>query len=124
MASQDPQRPQSVGLFTSDGIRAIGGLIAVVVGVLSITAIAAIVILHISSGSKTEMVAVATSAFGVVSTVVGAYLGVKIGADQATQAQSRAELYAAQLDPSEAAAVHQALAARPGVQAPRQPGGG
>src|SRR5712692_6096676 len=58
----------------------VGDLTAVVVGLVAILAVAvtAIAILHSSAES---VVSVAGGAFGVIGSVVGAYFGVKVGAD-------------------------------------------
>jgi hypothetical protein len=70
-------------LPSADSVKAVGGLIAVVVGVLSITALAITTMAFIDSGrDANSIVPLASSAFGVVSAVVGAYLGIKIGTDQ------------------------------------------
>ncbi|HEV2773662.1 MAG TPA: hypothetical protein VGV57_12715 [Thermoleophilaceae bacterium] len=75
----------------TDQIHSIGGFIAVVVGVVAVLALGVITITQIGSEDKTSMVAVATSAFGVISAVIGAYLGIKIGAGQATDAATAAQ---------------------------------
>ena len=69
---------------TAESIQSIGGLVAVVVGVGAITCLA-IVTMALVDGHKevaNTLIPLTTSAFGVISAVVGAYLGIKIGTDQ------------------------------------------
>lgn len=64
----------------------IGGLIAVSVGVTAILvlALATVFVLAFQVSSPGDAVTgVATAAFGVIGSVVGAYFGVKVGTDQA-----------------------------------------
>lgn len=71
--------PQGV----SDGIKNIAGLIAVAIGVLAVTGIAIATMAFVDSkGDATTLIPFATAAFGVISAVVGAYLGIKLGTDQ------------------------------------------
>jgi hypothetical protein len=61
------------------------GLVAVGMGVAAILilALAAVFVLAFKIASPTDaVVAVATGAFGVIGSVVGAYFGVKVGTDQ------------------------------------------
>ena len=70
-------------LPSAASIQSIGGLVAVVVGVLAITALAISTMAFIDSGKDANtMIPLATAAFGVISAIVGAYLGIKIGTDQ------------------------------------------
>ncbi len=73
------------------GIKAVGGLIAVVVGVVAVTALAVVTLTRLDSESKDSVVAVTTSAFGIISAVVGAYLGIKISADTNQKASDEAK---------------------------------
>jgi hypothetical protein len=68
-----------------------GALIIVLVGVGAIVllAIAALLILGLKLESSDAAVSVATAAFGVVGSIVGAYFGVKIGSEQAADATGR-----------------------------------
>lgn len=77
----------------ASSIQAVGGLVAVVVGVSAITALAVAAMAFISNGKDANsMIPLATAAFGVISAVVGAYLGIKIGTDQsASSAQDAKE---------------------------------
>lgn len=87
MADSDENQTNRSGnkIFPSaESIRSIGGLVAVVVGVTAITVLA-IVTMALVDGNKevaNTLIPLTTSAFGVISAVVGAYLGIKIGADQ------------------------------------------
>jgi uncharacterized membrane protein YfcA len=63
----------------------IGGLVAVGMGVAAILilALAAVFVLAFQIRSPTDaVVAIASGAFGVIGSVVGAYFGVKVGTDQ------------------------------------------
>jgi hypothetical protein len=75
----------------SGGVKAIGGLIAVVVGIIAVTALAVVTLTRLDSESKDSVVAVTTSAFGIISAVVGAYLGIKISADTNQKASDEAK---------------------------------
>jgi uncharacterized protein YacL len=66
----------------SDHIKAIGGLVAVTVGVIAVMIIA---LVAISEGTQIAGT-VAGAAGGVIATIVGAYFGVKVGTDQTKDA--------------------------------------
>jgi len=68
----------SVG-SSAESIKSIGGLIAVVVGIIAVTSLAIVTLTRLDN--KTSAVAVTSSAFGIISAVVGAYLGIKISSD-------------------------------------------
>jgi len=63
----------------SERVKAIGGLIAVAIGVVAVGVIA------LAAISKNSEIAatIASAAGGVIATIVGAYFGVKVGTDQA-----------------------------------------
>jgi hypothetical protein len=78
-------------------LKVIGGLIAVGTGVAAVTAIAIVAM----ALTDDDVAAIATSTAGVIATIVGAYFGVKAGADQAKTAieskdaqAAKAEVYA------------------------------
>jgi hypothetical protein len=71
--------PDASGSTWSEKIKAIGGLVAVVVGVLIVGIIA---VAALSKNTDTAAT-IASSAGGVIATIVGAYFGVKVGTDQA-----------------------------------------
>ncbi|HWI96334.1 MAG TPA: hypothetical protein VNS60_09755 [Solirubrobacterales bacterium] len=70
----------------SETIRRLGGLIAVVVGITAVTALAIVTLTQLGHGQKDSIVAVTSSAFGIISAVVGAYLGIKITGDTSDKA--------------------------------------
>jgi hypothetical protein len=70
----------SEGGLNADGIKSVGGLIAVVTGIVAVTALT-IVTTQAASLSKEAIVAITSSAFGIISTVIGAYLGIKISSE-------------------------------------------
>jgi hypothetical protein len=72
-------------------LKAISGLIAVVVAVLAVAGLTAFTLTQLGSGNKDSIVAVTTSAFGIISAVVGAYLGIKITADTSDKANTEAK---------------------------------
>ncbi|HWG09647.1 MAG TPA: hypothetical protein VN672_11650 [Solirubrobacteraceae bacterium] len=92
-----PTLPRDNKLFpTAESIQSIGGLVAVVIGVLAIAGLAVATMAFIDSGRDANtMIPLTTSAFGVISAVVGAYLGIKIGTDQSKGlAQDASEAHA------------------------------
>ncbi|HEX5610808.1 MAG TPA: hypothetical protein VFX45_12045 [Solirubrobacterales bacterium] len=89
----------------SDRMKAVGGLIAVIVGVVVVGLIAFAAILKDGSNAST----IATGCAGVVATIVGAYFGVKMGNDRSKDAAkdqkaeaAKAQVFAAHLPPTEA----------------------
>ena len=86
-----PRPPQTA----SEGIKVIGGLVVVCTGLVVLGAIAITGMILVEGN---DVVAVATSAFGIIGSVVGAYFGVKIGTDgtQAAVAGLRDEAAKAQ----------------------------
>lgn len=84
-------------LPSSDSVQSVAGLVSVVVGVFCITALALATMAFIGSDHDGNVIVpLATAAFGVISAVVGAYLGIKIGTDQTkTLAQSASQAHAA-----------------------------
>ena len=70
----------------AEEIKSIGGLVAVALGVGAIAALTIVIITTASGLEDTSIVAISTSAFGVVSTVVGAFVGIKVGSDQTGKA--------------------------------------
>jgi hypothetical protein len=71
---------------STNKLKAIGGLIAVVVGIGAVTGLAIVTITRFGSGETESTVAITSSAFGIISAVVGAYLGIKITADTTARA--------------------------------------
>lgn len=89
----------------TEKVKTIGGLVAVVAGVLAVGVIAIIALIKDSSTAST----IASSAGGVIATIVGAYFGVKVGTDQSKTAikgqhaeAAKAQVYAAHLPPGDA----------------------
>jgi uncharacterized protein YacL len=75
----------------SEKVRVVGGLVAVGIGLLVVGVIAVFAVLKGGQISAT----IASSACGVVATVVGAYFGVKIGTDQGKTAMENQKAEAA-----------------------------
>jgi uncharacterized protein YacL len=81
-------------------VKTIGGLVAVGIGVVVVGVISIIALIKDTSTAAT----IASSASGVVATIVGAYFGVKVGTDQGKTAMdnqkaeaAKAQVYAAHL---------------------------
>jgi hypothetical protein len=98
----------------SEALKMVGGLLAVGVGLFTLLVIAILAIVY--TNDATQVATIASSSFGVIGTIVGAYFGVKIGTDQTQRAMNqnqetmqalldqsaRAEVYAAYLTPEAA----------------------
>jgi hypothetical protein len=90
--------------WSIDGLRTIGGLIAVIGAIVGVVALTVVTQARLGSDKADSIVAVATAAFGVISALVGAYLGIKVTADQSSEAQKQAQVAHAQLGAATAAA--------------------
>jgi membrane protein DedA with SNARE-associated domain len=112
-----------------DEVQLVGGLIALIVGVIVIGLLAGGALI----ADPGNAAPIATAAVGVIGSIVGAYLGIKIGTDgtqKALQAQhdeaTRAQVFAAHLSPDKAElALEQARAIvtdRPLPTESREPG--
>ena len=86
-----------------DALRAVAGLIAVLAAVGSIVALFVLTISLKSGFTADNAIAFATSAFGVISAITGAYLGIKITSDQAAGTQQAAGIAQAQAAASQVA---------------------
>jgi|SRR5664279_4676837 len=89
----------------SEKIKTVGGLVAVVVGVVAVAIIAIAALIKDTSTAAT----VASSAGGVIATIVGAFFGIKVGSDQTKAAidgqqaeAAKAQVYAAHISSAEA----------------------
>lgn len=98
---QDKQPEESL----TERIKTIGGLVAVGIGVLTVGVIAIVAVAKDTETAAT----IASSASGVIATIVGAYFGVKAGNDRAKAAgddqkaeAAKAQVYALHLDPTKA----------------------
>ncbi|MGN6217796.1 MAG: hypothetical protein ACTHN7_12730 [Solirubrobacterales bacterium] len=68
--------------LTSDQLRTITGLVAVVTGIIAVAALTVVTVnLLGTEDNKDAIVAITTSAFGIVSTVVTAFLGIRATAN-------------------------------------------
>jgi hypothetical protein len=85
-ARNPPARTAHTTTSQLEEIRSIGGLVAVAIGVGAVAALSVVVITTQTGLDNTSIVAISTSAFGVVSTVVGSFVGIKVGTDQAGKA--------------------------------------
>ncbi len=80
LAKVDEPSPPRPPLTGTEALKLVGGLVVVCSG-LAVLAIIATVAMLLVKGASSQVVAIATSAFGVIGTVVGAYFGLKIGTD-------------------------------------------
>ena len=69
----------------ADALKTVAGLAAVVVGLTALCVIALVGMGFVKTDNP-SVVSIATSSFGVIGTVVGAYFGVKSGNDNTTKA--------------------------------------
>jgi hypothetical protein len=95
----------------ADQAASIAGLLAVVAGLVVLAAVSMTAIVALPSGNGQNVVAIATGSFGVIGTVVGAYFGVKLGADGRREAHralgaetAKVQALSAHLPPGEASA--------------------
>jgi hypothetical protein len=113
LAATDEPSPPRPPLTATEGIKVIGGLVVVCTGLVILGAIAITAMILVEGN---DVVAVATSAFGIIGSVVGAYFGVKIGTDGTQVAvaglkdeASKAQAFAAHIPHEDAeAAISQA----------------
>jgi hypothetical protein len=75
----------------ANSIKTIGGLLAVLASITAVTALTIVTLTKLGSGNRESMIAVTSSAFGIISAVVGAYLGIKITAESATKTNEEAK---------------------------------
>jgi len=80
--------------MNADSIKSVGGLIAVVVGITAVTALTIVTLTQLGGDNKDSVVAVTSSAFGIISAVVGAYLGIKISSETTAKASDEARVAA------------------------------
>lgn len=121
--------PSASKASSAESIKLIGGLVALGSGLLVLALIAGGAL----AVNSDNAVKVATGAFGVVGTLVGAYFGQKIGSDgvkeattRADQEATKAQVYAAHLPASEASRIvalaHAAATGKTLENPPRAPG--
>ncbi|MGN6275887.1 MAG: hypothetical protein ACTHNP_08155 [Solirubrobacterales bacterium] len=105
-AEKKPEEKEEQVTF-SEQVKAVGGLVAVAIGVGAVLIIALAAIFKDSANAGT----IASAAGGVIATMVGAYFGVKVGTDQSKTAAenqkaeaAKAQVYALHLNPDRAKA--------------------
>jgi hypothetical protein len=110
---------------TTENLRVIGGLLALVAGLI---ALVIIVLVAIGQLDKEQAGAATTAGITAVATIVGAYFGVKVGSD-GTQAAikgqkeeaTKAQAFALAADPSKLDVIQAVLSGEPAaVDAPEQ----
>ena len=74
----------NMGKSNAEAIKPVGGLVALAIGVVAIIviALAALFLVSYTSGKTDIIASIASSAFGVISAIVGAFFGIKLGTDQ------------------------------------------
>ena len=121
MAANEPTQEQKEPEKQSSGgwveaLRTIAGLLAVLLGLASLTLIALFGMGFVKTDNP-SVVSIATASFGVIGTVVGAYFGAKASNDSTQKAiestqkaidgmkdeSAKAQAFAAHLDPKQAA---------------------
>lgn len=75
----------------SNSIKSISGLIAIGTGITAVTALTIVTLTQLGPNNKDSIVAVTTSAFGIISAVVGAYLGIKVSGEQSSNVAAGAQ---------------------------------
>ena len=112
MVGIHPAKTKAKGVASdrSESIKAVAGLIAVVAGVVAVTIIAGAAISKDSQTAST----IATACAGIIGSICGAYLGMKIGSDQSKGAAeahreqaAKAEVYALHVPDTKAEQVRQ-----------------
>jgi hypothetical protein len=79
------------GTGESSTIKSVSGLIAVGIGIVAVTALTIVTLTQLGAEQKDSIVAVTTSAFGIISAVVGAYLGIKVSGEQSSNVAAGAQ---------------------------------
>jgi hypothetical protein len=99
-----PARPSSRAASISE----IAGLLALVAGLIVLGSVASVAIIVTPDGSKD----IAVGAFGVIGSIVGAYFGLKVGAESSNKAvtaqrqeAAKAQVFAAHVPDKDAADV-------------------
>lgn len=102
--------------INTDNLRAITGLAAVVTGIVAVAilTVVAVSLLGVDPENKDATVAIVTAAFGIVSTVVTAFLGIKATANSSEKATAILAEGIQKLDPE----------TQTGARKPCPPGGG
>lgn len=71
--------------WETENVRAVTGLLVVSVGILAVVALAMTAVILLGSDNKDSIVAITTSALGIISAVVSGYLGIKATANAAAK---------------------------------------
>jgi hypothetical protein len=71
--------------WETENVRAVTGLLVVSVGILAVVALAVVAVVLLGGNNKSSVVAVTTSALGIISAVVSGYLGIKATANTAAR---------------------------------------
>jgi len=72
----------------TEKVRAITGLIAVVVGMATVAGVAVVAVILLGGGKEESVVAITTSALGIISASITAYLGIKATANTSKEASA------------------------------------
>jgi len=81
---------RSSGASNVKNVKALAGLIAVAIGVVVVGGLAAFTMTRLKDTETESAVAIATAAFGVISALISAYLGIKVSSEHSTDAKDAA----------------------------------
>jgi hypothetical protein len=117
----DPDGKAPAGSGPIDRLKIIGGLVALGAGLFTLIVI---VIVALAVNPDTTGGSIATSAIGVIGSIVGAYFGVKVGSDGTQSAMNsqkqeaaKAQVFALHTPPESAGAALQQIEQMLGLQA-------
>jgi hypothetical protein len=78
-------RSGNPGSWETENVRAVTGLLVVSVGIFAVVTLAVVAVALLGGDNKSSIVAVTTSALGIISAVVSSYLGIKATANTAAK---------------------------------------
>lgn len=76
--------------WETENVRAVTGLLVVFLGVFAVVTLAVVAVALLGGDNKDSIVAVTTSALGIISAVVSSYLGIKATANTAADTAAKA----------------------------------
>jgi hypothetical protein len=85
MSERQGLRRRSSRGWETDNVRAVTGLLVVFLGIFAVVALAVVAVALLGGKNKDSVVAVTTSALGIISAVVSSYLGIKATANTAAR---------------------------------------
>jgi len=82
-------RPGNPESWETENVRAVTGLLVVFLGVFAVVVLAVVAVALLGGDNKDSIVAVTTSALGIISAVVSSYLGIKATANTAADSAAK-----------------------------------